>query len=71
MVALGQCCYNEFNSLMSELDENIVESVYKLEFSRPKKSMMRDNMYKVDTKRCRKPLEKKTIPGQNKGIIGL
>ena len=47
---------------MSELDERIVDSVYKLELSRPKKSMMRDNMYNVDMKRCMKRFEK-TIPG--------
>ena len=39
---------------MSELDEKIVNSVYKLELSRPKKSMMRDNMFNVDMKRCMK-----------------
>lgn len=49
--------------LMSELDEKIVDSVYKLELSRPKKSIMRDNMYNVDMKRCMKRIQKKTIPG--------
>lgn len=63
LLMLGHCCDNEINALMSELDDKIVDSVYKLELSRPKKSMMRDNMYNVDMKRCLKRFEKKTIPG--------
>lgn len=59
LLLLGQCCDNEINALMSELDEKIVDSVYKLELSRPKKSMMRDNMYNVDMKRIMKRFEKK------------
>lgn len=59
----GHCCDDEINSLMAELDEKIVDSVYKLELSRPKKSIMRDNMYNVDMKRCMKRIQKKTIPG--------
>ena len=72
LLMLGHCCDNEINALMSELDDKIVDSVYKLELSRPKKSMMRDNMYNVDMKRCLKRFEKKTIPGTNReGIYGL
>ena len=59
LLMLGHCCDNEINALMSELDDKIVDSVYKLELSRPKKSMMRDNMYNVDMKRCLKRFEKK------------
>ena len=47
---------------MSELDEKIVDSIYKLELSRPKKSIMRNNMYNVNMKRCMKKLERNTIP---------
>lgn len=63
LLLLGHCCDDEINMLMSELDEKIVDSVYKLELSRPKKSIMRDNMYNVDMKRCMKRIQKKTIPG--------
>lgn len=72
LLMLGHCCDNEINALMSELDEKIVDSVYKLELSRPKKSMMRDNMYNVDMERIMKRFEEDTIPGQNKeGIFAL
>ena len=72
LLMLGHCCDNEINALMSELDDKIVDSVYKMELSRPKKSMMRDNMYNVDMKRCLKRFEKKTIPGTNReGIYEL
>ena len=64
LLLLGHCCDKEINSLMSELDEKIVDSVYKLELSRPKKSIMRDNMYNVDMKRCQKRFEKNTIFGK-------
>lgn len=64
LLMLGHCCDAEINKLMSELDEKIVDSVYKLELTRPKNSMMRDNMYNVDMKRCMKRIQKKTIPGR-------
>ena len=72
LLMLGHCCDNEINALMSELDEKIVDSVYKLELARPKKSMMRDNMYNVDMKRIMKRFEKNTIPGiYREEIYGL
>lgn len=46
----------EINGFMSELDELIVDSVYKLELRRPRKSMMRDNLYNVDMEKCQKRL---------------
>lgn len=69
LLLLGHCCDDEINRLMSELDEKIVDSVYKLELSRPKKSIMRDNMFNVDMKRCMKRIQKKTIPGVYTGEI--
>lgn len=51
---LGISCDGEINGFMSELDELIVDSIYKLELKRPRKSMMRDNMYNVDMKKCLK-----------------
>lgn len=63
LLLLGHCCDAEINCLMSELDEKIVDSVYKLELSRPRKSMMRDNMYNVDMRRCKRRLQRHTIIG--------
>ena len=51
---LGISCDGEINRFMSELDELIVDSVYKLELRRPRKSMMRDDMYNVDMAKCQK-----------------
>lgn len=63
LLILGASCDGEINEFMSELDEKIVDSVYKLELSRPKKSMMRRNMYNVDIKKCIKRFHNKTILG--------
>lgn len=64
LLLLGHCCDAEINDLMSELDEKIVDSIYKLELSRPKKSLMRDNLLNVDMDRCMKRIQTKTIPGK-------
>lgn len=63
LLLLGHCCDDEINMLMSELDEKIVDSVYKLELSRPKRSIMRDKFLNVDMRRCMRRIRKKTIPG--------
>lgn len=63
LLLLGISCDGEINGFMSELDELIVDSVYKLELRRPRKSMMRDNMYNVDMEKCQKRLMRETIPG--------
>lgn len=60
---LGISCDGEINEFMSELDELIVDSVYKLELKRPRKSMMRGNMYNVDMDKCLKRVMRKTIVG--------
>jgi hypothetical protein len=60
---LGVSCDAEINSFLSELDEYIVDSVYKLELKRPRKSILRNRMYNVDIKKCYKRIMKKTIPG--------
>ena len=49
---------------MSELDEKIVDSVYKLELTRPKKSLMRGNLLNVDMNRCMKRIQTQTILGK-------
>lgn len=64
LLLLGASFDEEINGLMSELDEKIVDSVYKLELSRPRRSIMRDNMYNVDMKNCLRRFEKKTILGR-------
>ncbi len=64
LLILGASCDGEINEFMSELGEKIVDSVYKLELSRPKKSMMRRNMYNVDIKKCIKRFHNKTILGR-------
>lgn len=63
LFVLGVSCDGEINAFMSELDEKIVDSVYKLELSRPRKSIMRDNMYNVDIQKCMRRIERKTIVG--------
>lgn len=64
LLLFGHCCDKEINKLMSELDEKVVDSVYKLELSRPKESIMRDNLFNVDMQNCLKRLEKESIPGK-------
>lgn len=64
LLLLGHCCDDEINELMSELDEKVVDSVYKLELTRPKKSLMRDNLLNVDMNRCMKRIQTQTIPGK-------
>jgi len=63
LLLLGISCDGEINGFMSELDEKIVDSVYKLELSRPKRSMMRHNMYNVDMKKCMRRIKNQTIIG--------
>lgn len=62
LMILGHTCHVEINIFMSELDEKIVDSIYKLEFSRPKKSIRRNNMYNINMRHCMKKLERHTIP---------
>lgn len=66
---LGISCDGEINRFMSELDELIVDSVYKLELRRLRKSMMRDHMYNVDMAKCQKRLMKKTTLGMKQENI--
>lgn len=62
---LGASFDGEMNQLMSELDERIVDSVYKLDLNRPKKSMMRKNMDNMDMKYCMKRLSTRTVLGKS------
>ncbi len=60
---LGYCCDDEINLFMSQLDEKIVDSVYKLELSRPKRSIMRNNLSNTDMNKMMNKLMKKSILG--------
>lgn len=66
---LGASFDGEMNQLMSELDERIVDSVYKLDLNRPKKSMMRKNMDNMDMKYCMKRLSTRTVLGKSQENI--
>ena len=60
---MGVVCDAEINSLLSELDELIVSSVYKLDLKRPSKSVLRNRMVNLDTKKLNKRLSEEMIPG--------
>lgn len=72
LILLGASFDGEINQLMSELDEKIIDSVYKLNLDRPKRSIMRDGMYNVDMNKLTKKLMKKTQIGlHQESIFGL
>lgn len=56
----------EINGFVSELEELIVASVYKLDLRRPKKSITRNLMQNQDIKNITKRIEKHTILGQKR-----
>lgn len=60
---LGISFDGEINGLLSDLDEKIVNSIYKLDLDRPRKSVIRNNMYNVDLNKLMKKLQKKTLLG--------
>ncbi len=60
---MGVVCDAEINSLLSKLDELIVSSVYKLDLKRPSKSVMRNRMANLDTKKLNIRFTEETIPG--------
>ena len=60
---MGVVCDAEINSLLSELDELIVSSVYKLDLKRPSKSVLRNRMVNLDTKKLNKRFMEEMIPG--------
>lgn len=60
---MGTVCDAEINSLLSELDELIVSSIYKLDMKRPSRSVLRNRMANHDTKKLVKRLMKETISG--------
>ncbi len=60
---MGVVCDAKINSLLSKLDELIVSSVYKLDLKRPSKSVLRNRMVNLDTKKLSKRLTQETIPG--------
>ena len=69
---MGVVCDAEINSLLSELDELIVSSVYKLDLKRPSKSVLRNRMVNLDTKKLNKRFTEEMIPGvYQTNIYGL
>lgn len=63
LLLMGSVCDTELNDLLSKLDELIVNSVYKLDLKRPRRSVVRNRMINLDTKRLTKRLARDTIPG--------
>lgn len=69
---MGVVCDAEINILLTELDELIVSSVYKLDLKRPSKSVLRNRMVNLDTKKLNKRFMEETIPGvYQEKIYGL
>ena len=63
LLLLGASFDGEINMLMSELDEKIIDSVYKLDLGRPRRSIQRDGLYNVDMAKLQKRLMKKCLIG--------
>lgn len=63
LLLLGASFDGEINLLMSELDEKIIDSVYKLDLGRPRRSIQRDGLYNVDMAKLQKRLMKKSLIG--------
>lgn len=57
---------HEISGLLAELETLIVDSIYKLDLKRPKKSMMRNGMLNVDMIKVLKELERNTLLGTNR-----
>lgn len=63
LLLMGSVCDAELNDLLSKLDVLIVNSVYKLDLKRPRKSVVRNGMLNFDTKKLTRRLMRHTIPG--------
>ncbi|WP_422484785.1 hypothetical protein [Gudongella sp. DL1XJH-153] len=57
---------HEISGLLAELESLIVDSVYKLDLKRPRKSMTRNGMLNVDTVKILKELDGNTLLGINR-----
>lgn len=63
LLLLGASFDMEINMLLSELDERIINSVYKLDLKRPRRSIQRDGLYNVDMNKLQKKLMTRTQIG--------
>ncbi len=66
LLQVGITLDHEINGLLAHLETLIVDSVYKLDLNRPKKSITRNGMYNTDTLRVMRKLDEHTLLGSNK-----
>ena len=57
---------HEISGLLAELESLIVDSVYKLDLKRPRKSMTRNGMLNVDMVKILRELDSNTLLGVNR-----
>jgi len=57
---------HEINGLLATLETQIVDSIYKLDLKRPKKSMTRKGMLNIDMIKILSELEDHTLLGVNR-----
>lgn len=63
LLQVGITLDDEINGLLAELETLIVDSVYKLDLKRPKKSVTRNGMLNSDILKTLKELEQRTLLG--------
>ncbi|GBF12452.1 hypothetical protein [Tepidibacillus sp. HK-1] len=66
LLQVGITLDHEINGLLAELETLIVDSVYKLDLKRPKKSMTRNGMLNSDMLKILKELDTRTLLGINR-----
>jgi hypothetical protein len=66
LMQVGITLDHEINGLLAHLESLIVNSVYKLDLKRPRKSMTRNGMYNCDMVKVLKELDKKTLLGKHR-----
>ena len=59
---------HEISGFIAELESLIVDSIYRLDLKRPKKSMTRNGMLNVDMIKVLKELDRNTLLGINGGV---
>lgn len=66
LLQVGITLDHEIKGLLAHLETLIVDSVYKLDLNRPKKSITRNGMYNTDILQVMKELDEGTLLGSNK-----
>jgi hypothetical protein len=66
LLQIGITLDHEVNGLLAHLETLIVESVYKLHLTRPRRSLTRNGMLNMDMIKIAKTLDRKTLWGTNK-----